>query len=127
MVRTSTHPVLIGWDFLIEHAVTVDITHASLQLYNTSVPFSPPQSLIPVQSSAVTIAQVTVPPMSEMAIPISVKDNGVANPFTDTYVGILEPQPPPVVTLGVARTLTSVQKGRGIVGVVNPTKRNSLS
>lgn len=121
VVRTATHPVLIGWDFLIEHNVTVDIPHACLQLYNTSVPLSPPQSLIPVQSSAVSVAQVTVPPMSEMVIPISVKDNGIANPFTDTYVGILEPQPPPVVTLGVARTLTSVQKGRGMVRVVNPT------
>ncbi len=59
--------------------------------------------------------------MSEMVIPISVKDNGVANPFTDMYVGILEPQPPPVVALGVARTLTSVQKGRGMVRVVNLT------
>ncbi len=121
VVRTATHPVLIGWDFLIEHNVTVDIPHSRLQLYNTSVPLSPLQSLIPVQSSAVSVAQVTVPPMSEMVIPISVKDNGVANPFTDTYVGILEPQPPPVVALGVARTLTSVQKGRGMIRVVNPT------
>ncbi len=121
VVRTATHPALIGWDFLIEHNVTVDIPHSRLQLYNTSVPLSPPQSLIPVQSFAVTVAQVTVPPMSEMVIPISVKDNGVANPFTDMYVGILEPQPPPVVSLGVARTLTSVQKGRGMVRVVNPT------
>ncbi len=40
-----------------------------------------------------------------MVIPISVKDNGAANPFTDTYVGILEPQPPPVVALGVGQTL----------------------
>lgn len=96
------HPVLIGWDFLIEHTVTIDIPHACLQLYNTSVPLSSPQSLIPVQRSAVSVAQVTVPPMSEMSIPISVKGNGVLNPFTDTYVGILEPQPPQVITLGVA-------------------------
>lgn len=35
VVRTATHPVLIGWDFLIEHTVTVDIPHACLQVYNT--------------------------------------------------------------------------------------------
>ncbi|XP_057191395.1 uncharacterized protein LOC130555303 [Triplophysa rosa] len=121
VVRAATHSVLIGWDFLIEHGVTVDIPHARLQLYNTSVSFLSPQSLIPVQSSAVTVAQVTVPPMSEMVVPVSVKENGIANPCTDTYVGILEPQPPQVVTLGVARTLTSVHKSRGIARVVNLT------
>lgn len=121
VVRAAVHPVLIGWDFLIEHGVTVDIPHARLQLYGTSISLLSPQSLIPVQSSVVTVAQVTVPPMSEMAVPISVKDNGIANSCANTYVGVLEPQPPQVVTLGVARTLTSVQKGRGIARIINPT------
>ncbi len=51
VVHTATHPVLIEWDFRIEHNVTVDIPHSRLQLYNTSMPLSPPQSLISVQSS----------------------------------------------------------------------------
>lgn len=33
-----------------EHTVITDIPHACLQLYNTSVPLSPPKSPIPVQS-----------------------------------------------------------------------------
>lgn len=111
VVRTATYPVIIGWDFLIEHNVTVNISLTRLELHNTTVPFSSPHSLIPVQNSAVTIAQVTIPPLSEVVVPISVKDKGVANLFIDT-LGL---------TLGVARTLTTVQKGRAIVRVVNPT------
>ncbi len=42
VVHTATHPVLIGWDFPIEHNVTIDIPHSRLQLYNTSVLFHHP-------------------------------------------------------------------------------------
>lgn len=61
--------------------------------------------------------------MSGMAISCSVKTNDAVNPFTDTYVGLLKPQPLPSLTLGVARTLTSVHKGRGIVRFVNLTNK----
>lgn len=110
ITRTATHPVLIRWDFMVKHAVTVDIPHKQLRLYDTAVFLSPPQSFIPVQSAAITIAEVTVPPMSEMTVSVSIKDGAVANPFTDLFVGILEPQSPQAVSLGIARTLNNDSK-----------------
>lgn len=44
ITRTATHQVLIGWDFMVKHAVTVDIPHKQLRLYDTTVFLSPPQS-----------------------------------------------------------------------------------
>ncbi len=42
VVCTATHPALIGWDFLIEHNVTVDIPHSRLQLQWVRKVFRPP-------------------------------------------------------------------------------------
>ncbi len=121
ITRTATHPVLIGWDFMVQHAVTVDIPCKQIRLYDTATSLSPPQSFTPLHSAAITVAQVTVPPMSEMTISVSIRVGVVANPFTDSFVGIVEPQSPQAASLGIARTLTTIQNGKGIVRVVNPT------
>ena len=59
--------------------------------------------------------------MSEMAVPISVLNNAVLSIHSDTYVGIPEPHTFPSVNLAVARTLTTIQGGKGVFRVVNPT------
>lgn len=122
VVRTASHPVILGWDFLTKHRATVNLPQATVQLYNTEVPFSQPQSLIPVQVAAVTISAVTVPPMSEMAISISVLGSTVLAAPSDPYVGLLEPHMSPTTSLAVARTLTSIENGKGVVRVINPTQ-----
>lgn len=121
VVRAASHPVILGWDFLTKHQATVNLPQATVQLYNTEVPFSQPQSLIPVQVAAVTISAVTVPPMSEMAIPISVLGSMALATPSDPYVGLLEPHVSPTTNLALARTLTAIENGKGIIRVVNPT------
>ena len=120
-MREASHPVILGCDFLTQHHAIVNLPQACLHLYNTEVSLSQPQPLIPVQVAAVTITSVTVPPMSEMAVPISVLSNAVPSIHSDTYVGMLEPHTFPSVNLAVARTLTTIQGGKGVVRVVNPT------
>ncbi len=121
ITRTATHPVLIGWDFMVQHAVTVDILCKQIRLYDTATSLSPPQSFTPLHSAAITVTQVTDPSISEMTISVSIRDGVVANPFTDSFVGIVEAQSPQAASLGSARTLTTIQNGKGIVRVVNPT------
>ncbi|KAL6466207.1 hypothetical protein MHYP_G00263400 [Metynnis hypsauchen] len=119
--RRDSHPVILGWDFLTQHNVTLSIPQAHIQLHDTTVPFAPMQHLIPVQCAAITASPVTVPPLSEMVITVSVNSSTTKLPCSTSYVGIVEPQPPSTSALAVARTLTTVRDGQGLVRVVNPT------
>lgn len=71
----------------------------------------------------ITVAQIMVPPLSEMTVSVSIRDGVVINPFKDSFVGILEPQSPQAVSLGIACTLTMIQNGKGIVRVINQTSQ----
>lgn len=61
--------------------------------------------------------------MSEMAIVVAFRGGVIANSFTDSLVGIVEPQSPQAVSLGVARTLTTLKNGQGVIRIVNPTSQ----
>ncbi|KAL7880767.1 hypothetical protein SRHO_G00030210 [Serrasalmus rhombeus] len=121
IVRTSSHPVILGWDFLTQHSATLSIPHAYLQILDTVVHFSSPQHLVPLQCAAIAASPVTVPPLSEMVIAVSINCGNTKVACAESYVGIVEPPPPSTSALAIARTLTTVHDGQGLVRVVNPS------
>ncbi|KAL7838997.1 hypothetical protein SRHO_G00256550 [Serrasalmus rhombeus] len=121
IVRTSSHPVILGWDFLTQHSATLSVPHAYLQILDTVVHFSSPQHLIPLQCAAIAASPVTVPPLSEMVITVSINCGNTKVACAESYVGIVEPHPPSTSALAIARTLTTVHDGQGLVRVVNPS------
>ena len=75
----------------------------------------------PLSCSAVTLAPILVPAMSQMNI-IAKVQSAIGEPEDmSSYTGILEPRPPSLLGLLVARTLAHVKTGITHVRVMNPT------
>ena len=52
------YSVIIGWDFLIQHHVTIDLVHGHLSFYDNKLSLLQSQHHIPLQSNAVILSPV---------------------------------------------------------------------
>ncbi|KAL7832299.1 hypothetical protein AOLI_G00298730 [Acnodon oligacanthus] len=82
---TSSHPVILGWDFLTQHSATLSGPHAHLQIQDTAVHFSSPQHLVPFQCAAIAASPVTVTPLSEMVIAVSINRGNTKVACAESY------------------------------------------
>lgn len=59
---TANFPVILGWDFLSKHQVTIDLAVQHMSLFGHQVPLLSHADLIPLQCNCIFLTPVTVPP-----------------------------------------------------------------
>lgn len=123
VLRESTQTALLGLDFLIAHHALLDFSRNRLQLWGMDIALLSCKDLIPVCCNVSLTANLTLPPMSEMLVPVSVSPSGPATHLPE-FIGYLEPNPQSKSGCVVAHTLTSVKNGNTTARLLNPTNQN---
>ena len=121
-VRKTTQLVILGFDFLKKHNAILDVRAGQLTVGNHAiVPLLHATQTAPHSCNAVTLAPILVRAMSQMNI-IGKVQSAIGEPEDmSSYTDILEPRPPSIPGLLVARTLAHVKTGITYVRVMNPT------
>ena len=121
VLRGCAQSVLLGLDFLTKNHALLDLSRGVLQLWDVTVPLLQGDELIP-QCCNVSLADaMTIPPLSEALVPVSVCLPSGAGLHSTVFEGYLEPNVPETTGMVVARTLSSVKDGVTVARVLNPT------
>ena len=126
VIRDTTQAVLLGWDFMLKNHALLDIAHARLQLWGTTVPLLKGKDLTPVCCNVAITNTMTLPPLTEIIVPVSVKPPSSSGAYSTDFVGYLEPNIPHSSDFVVAHTVTTVQKGATCARILNPTKNDVI-
>ena len=121
VIRSTTQAVLLGWDFLVKHHALLDTTHARLQLWHVSIPLLYIEDMVPACCNVSLASAVTIPPLSEVIVPVKLNPPGQYDLSTHDFVGYLEPNTPESAQCAVACTVTAVKNGLTSARVLNPT------
>lgn len=124
VVRGATQTVLLGWDFLSQHHAILNTGDSILMLRGIEIPLLQTADLIPECCNISMSADVTVPALSEMIVPVRVEAPNIAGPTPDAFLGYLEPDPRDSTQLVIARTVTPVTDGCTVARLLNPTDRD---
>lgn len=122
VVRNSSQAAILGWDFLCKHHAIVNLQDNSLCLWDWSVPLLCASQKAPLKCSAIMLASLTVPAMSEMNVLAKIQPSIGEPELLCNYTGVLEPDTFTLPGLFVARSVTPVTKGVAWIRVMNPTQ-----
>ena len=120
VLRGSTQTALLGLDFLVPNRALLDYARGTLQLWDTVIPLLSGKDLIPECCNVSIATAMTLPPLSEMLVPVCVSPAGPVNQSPD-FVGYLKPNLQNKCECVVAHTVTSVKNGVTLARVLNPT------
>ena len=120
VIRESTQPALLGLDFLVPNRALLDYAGGRLHLWDTVIPFLSGRDLIPECCNVSIAAGMTLPPLSEMLVPVSVSPPGPVDQLPE-FVGYLSPNSKSKSECVIAHTVTSVKDGVTMARVLNPT------
>ncbi|KAK7906740.1 hypothetical protein WMY93_015352 [Mugilogobius chulae] len=95
--------------------------HSLLRLRDVDIPLLHANDLIPRCCNITMSADVTIPPYSEMVVPVHVVAPRPTKSHIDSYVGYLEPENRDHTELVVARTVAPVKDGLTVARLLNPT------
>ncbi|KAK7895748.1 hypothetical protein WMY93_021073 [Mugilogobius chulae] len=121
VVRGANQKVLLGFDFLTEFHAVLDVSHSLLRLRDVDIPLLHANDLIPRCCNITMSADVTIPPYSEMVVPVHVVAPRPTKSHINSYVGYLEPENRDHTELVVARTVAPVKDGLTVARLLNPT------
>lgn len=119
----STQTAPLGLDFLVPNRALLDYAHGVLQLWNTEVPLLCSKDLIPECCNVSIATAATLPPLSEMLVPVCVKPSKPMDQSPD-FVGYLQPNLQNKCECVVAHAVTSVKGGVTLAWVLNPTHQD---
>ena len=121
VLRESTQCVLLGLDFLTKNHALLDWGRGVLQLWDVAVPLLWGRELVP-ECCNVSLADVmTIPPLSEVMVPVDIlSPTGASRPAAD-FEGYLEPNIPETTRLVVAHSVSRVKNGVTSARILNPT------
>lgn len=119
VLRGSTQTALLGLDFLVPNRALLDYAHGVLQLWNTEVPLLCSKDWIPECCNVSIATATTLPPLSEMLVPVCVKPSRPMDQSPD-FVGYLQPNLQNKCECVVAHAVTSVKGGVTLARVLNP-------
>ena len=122
VLRKSTQTAILGLDFLTAQHALLDFSRGRLQLWGIEIPLLSGADLVPVCSNVSLSATLSLPPLSEILVPVNVSPFGPTD-FVPEFVGYLEPNPQSKSECVVAHTLTSVKDGRTTARLLNPTNQ----
>lgn len=123
VLRGSTQTALLGLDFLVPNRALLDYAHGTLQLWDTIVPLLCGKDLIPECCNVSITTATTLPPLSEMLVPVCVTPTRPVDQSPD-FVGYLKPNIQNKCECVVAHAVTSVKKGVTLARVLNPTHQD---
>ena len=124
VVRGATRAILLGMDFMrLTHAI-MDIGRGLLHLGDIDIPLLQATDFIPECCNVSMSVDATVPPFSEMIVPVQVESSCITGPTIDSYLGYLEPEMRDTVGLVIARTVAPVKNGCTMARLLNPTDRD---
>lgn len=123
LLRGSTQIALLGLDFLVLNRALLDYAHGTLQLWDTIIPLLCGKDLIPECCNVSITPATTLPPLSEMLVPVSVSPATPMDQSPD-FVGYLKPNVQNKCECVVAHAVTSVRKGVTLAHAVNPTHQD---
>lgn len=123
VLRGSTQTALLGLDFLVPNRALLDYVRGTLQLWDTIIPLLSGPDLIPECCNVSIATAVTLPPLSEMLVPVCVSPAGAVDQSPD-FVGYLEPNLQSKCECVVAHTVTAVKNGVTLARVLNPTDQD---
>lgn len=122
VLRNTTQPVLLGLDFVRKHHAILDLRADQLTIGNRAIVSLLRATRTALLScSAVTLAPIVIPAMSQMNIMAKVQSVTGEPEDMSAYTGMLEPGPPSLPGLLVPRTLAPVKTGITYVRIMNPT------
>ena len=109
VVQGATQAILLGFDFMRQTHAIMDVGRGLLSMGDINIPLLQATDLIPMCSNISMSTDATVPPFSEMIVPVQVRPPHVAGPTIDSYLGYLEPEVRDNMGLVVARTVATVK------------------
>ena len=80
VLRGSTQAALLGLDFLIANHALLDFARGRLLLWDTTIPLLSSKDLIPECCNVSIATARTLPPLSEMLVPVNVSSVGPGQP-----------------------------------------------
>lgn len=125
VLRGSTQAALLGLDFLIANHALLDYARGRLQLWDTVIPLLSGKDLIPECCNVSIATPVTLPPLSEMLVPVNVSPAGLVDQLPE-FVGYLAPNLQSKSECVVAHTVTSVKSGVTTARILNPTDQDII-
>ncbi|KAK7926034.1 hypothetical protein WMY93_008344 [Mugilogobius chulae] len=120
VLRGAYQPVILGWDFLVQHHALLDAKNKVLQLWDLTMPLLPKQHEVAACCNVSVLAPTKIPAMSETLITACVSSATPASPVPTDYCGVVMPNTNCDVM--VAHSVSSVQNGTTIVRVLNPSR-----
>lgn len=125
VLRESTQTALLGMDFLVTNGALLDYARGKLHLWDTVLPLLSGEDLIPECCNVSITTVMTLPPLSEMLVPVSVSPPGPVDHLPD-FVGYLSPNLKSKSECVITHTVTSVKDGVTTARVLNPTNTDII-
>lgn len=122
VLRGAYQPVILGWDFLVQHHALLDIKNKVLQLWDMTIPLLPKQHEVAACCNVSVLAPTKIPAMSESLITACVSPATSASPVPTDYCGVVMPNTNCDVM--VAHSVSSVRDGTTVVRVLNPSRED---
>ncbi len=123
IARDVAYPVLLGWDFVKLHGLSVDAKEGVLHAGNSKVQFLRRWQVYPRTCSAVVRSKFTVPPRWVGSVPVRLIPGNKTDVVPNDFTGILEAncRVDDGGCLLFARTTATVRDGTALVQVMNVT------
>lgn len=87
VVQWATRAILLGFDFVWQTRAIMDVGRGLLSNGDINIPLLQATDFIPECCNISMSTDATVPPFSEMIVPVQVKPPHVAGPTIDSYLG----------------------------------------
>ena len=123
VVRGATEAILLGFDFMRQTHAIMDVGRGLLSIGDVNIPLLQATDFIPKCCNISVSTDATVPPFSEMIVPVQVGPPRAVGPTIDSYLGYLEPEVRDNMGLVVARTVAPVKNGCTVARLLNPTNQ----
>lgn len=92
VVRGATQDILLGFDFMRQTCMIMDVGRGLLCIGDSDIPLLRARDFIPQCCNVSMSMNATVPPFSEVIVPVRVEPPCPAEPAIDSYLDYLEPE-----------------------------------
>lgn len=120
VVWGATQDILLGFDFMRQTCVIMDVGRGLLCIGDSNIPLLRASDFIPQCCNVSMSMNATVPPFSEVIVPVQVEPPRSAGPAIDSYLGYSEPEVRDNMGLVVAHSDTG-EESCTVARLLNPT------
>ena len=112
----SRHSVILGWDFIVGHSVTINPSAGKILMHGVNVSLLDNQALVPQRCVALLTSDIELPAHTQMVIEGHLTDDsGKGRPVMSDFDGIFDPHDEALV----APTVVTASDGRIYLMVTN--------